>query len=37
MVFDKNGKAIDRSRIVYNSQLTLSGIPAEAYAYQLGS
>ena len=27
----------DRSRIVYNSKITLSGIPQEAYRYMLGS
>jgi len=31
------GRAKDRSRIVYNSHLTLSGIPEEAYRYMLGS
>ena len=27
----------DRSTVVYNSRITLSGIPEEAYRYQLGS
>ena len=27
----------DRSRIVYNSRITVAGIPAEAYRYMLGS
>ena len=27
----------DRSSIIYSSQITLSGIPAEAYRYMLGS
>lgn len=31
------GRAKDRSRIVYNSHITLSGIPEEAYRYMLGS
>jgi len=35
--FAKNGKAPDRSTLVYNSHLTLTGIPDAAYAYQLGS
>ena len=33
MTYPKN----DRSRIVYNSQLTLAGIPEDAYRYMLGS
>lgn len=38
MTFGKGaGKQKDRSRIVYNSHLTLSGIPEEAYRYMLGS
>ena len=37
MAFGKVGGEVDRSKIVYNSRLTLSGIPAEAYEYQLGS
>ncbi len=38
MIFGKGaGKQKDRSRIVYNSHLTLSGIPEEAYRYMLGS
>jgi predicted helicase len=37
MAFGKAGGQADRSRIVYNHQLTLSGIPAAAYEYQLGS
>lgn len=27
----------DRTRVVYNSRITLAGIPEEAYRYQLGS
>ncbi len=38
MSFGKGGgRAKDRSRIVYNSYLTLSGVPEEAYRYMLGS
>jgi len=33
MTFGRNGKEIDKSTIVYNSNLTLSGIPLEAYDY----
>ena len=33
MVFGKNSKAVDKSTILYNSNLTLTGIPAEAYEY----
>lgn len=34
---DTNKLVADRSTIVYNSRITLSGIPEEAYRYQLGS
>ncbi len=37
MVFGKTGKVKDRSTIVLNSRLTLTGIPEEAYEYMLGS
>ncbi len=37
MTFAKQGQSKDRGRIVYNSHLTLSGIPEAAYRYQLGS
>ncbi|MGH3852885.1 MAG: DEAD/DEAH box helicase [Pseudonocardiaceae bacterium] len=42
MAFDKgsrvNGKVTrDRTRIVYNSSITLAGIPEDAYGYMLGS
>lgn len=37
MAFGKNGKVADKSRIIYNSNITLEGIPVGAYAYQLGS
>jgi predicted helicase len=33
----KTAKEKDRSRIVYNSRITLAGIPEDAYRYQLGS
>ncbi len=34
----QTGKLVaDRSTVVYNSRITLSGIPQEAYRYQLGS
>jgi predicted helicase len=35
MRFAKNGRSVDRSRILYNSSLTLAGIPEEAYRYQV--
>lgn len=31
------GKGKDRSSIIYNEHITLSGIPQEAYEYMLGS
>jgi len=37
MAFGKAGKAPDRTRIVYNSRLTMSGIPEAAYEYQIGA
>jgi predicted helicase len=37
MTFSKNGKMPDKSAIIYNSNVTLTGIPAEAYEYMLGS
>lgn len=37
MTFGKNGKAADKSIIIYNSNVTLTGIPAAAYEYMLGS
>jgi predicted helicase len=33
MTFGRSGKAIDKTTIVYNSHITLSGIPLEAYDY----
>lgn len=35
MRFPKSGKAIDRTRIVCNSHLTLAEIPQEAYRYEV--
>ena len=37
MRFAKNGKETDRTTIIYNSGITISNIPAEAYDYQLGA
>jgi predicted helicase len=37
MTFGKNGKVPDKSTIIYNSNVTLAGIPANAYEYMLGS
>lgn len=37
MRFGGRGKVKDRTRIVYNSHITLAGIPQEAYRYTLGS
>jgi predicted helicase len=37
MKFGKTGRVPDRSTIIYNSNITLTGIPAEAYDYTLGS
>lgn len=33
MTFARKGKAVDKTAIVYNSHITLSGIPLEAYDY----
>lgn len=33
MVFARNGKAIDKTSIIYNSRVRLSGIPEDAYLY----
>jgi predicted helicase len=35
MRFGKAGKATDKTHIVYNSHLTLAGIPEEAYRYEV--
>ncbi|MGH3692582.1 MAG: DEAD/DEAH box helicase [Pseudonocardiaceae bacterium] len=37
MTFGKTGRVPDRSTIIYNSNITLTGIPSEAYDYTLGS
>ncbi|MGH3755325.1 MAG: type ISP restriction/modification enzyme, partial [Pseudonocardiaceae bacterium] len=37
ITFGKNGKMPDKSTIIYNSNVTITGIPAEAYGYILGS
>jgi len=37
MRFNKNGKAVDRTKIIYNSGLTIENIPEEAYRYMIGS
>ena len=37
MRFAGTGRAKDRSSIVYNPRITVSGIPAEAHEYLLGS
>jgi predicted helicase len=37
MRFGGKGKAKDRSTIIYNARITISGIPEEAYEYMLGS
>ncbi|GAA1625265.1 DEAD/DEAH box helicase [Catellatospora bangladeshensis] len=37
MTFGKAGKSVDRSTVVYNSNITLKGIPSEAHDYMLGS
>ncbi|MBE3010885.1 DEAD/DEAH box helicase [Microbispora sp. NEAU-D428] len=37
MVFGKRGKSVDKTTIIYNNNVTLAGIPVEAYDYMLGS
>jgi predicted helicase len=37
MRFSGNGKAKTRSAVVYNSRITVSGIPEQAHEYMLGS
>lgn len=37
MAFGSAGKEKDRSTIIYNDRITLSGVPEEAYRYVLGS
>lgn len=33
MVFAKSGKSVDKSTIIYNNRVKLTGIPSEAYDY----
>ncbi|HEX5853690.1 MAG TPA: DEAD/DEAH box helicase [Solirubrobacteraceae bacterium] len=35
MRFGKDAKAVDKTRITYNTHLTLAGIPEEAYRYEV--
>jgi len=37
MRYAKNGKEIDLTTVIYNSDITISGIPASAHDYRLGS
>lgn len=37
MTFGKDGRTPDKSTIIYNNNVTLTGVPAEAYDYMLGS
>ncbi len=37
MRYAKNGKQTDKTSVVYNSQITISGIPDSAHDYKLGS
>ena len=37
MAFAKRGREVDRSTIIYNSRVRVSGIPTQAYDYMLGS
>ncbi|KYJ97911.1 damage-inducible protein [Microbacterium sp. CH1] len=37
MRYGKAGKDVDKSKVIYNDDITLSGIPAEAHEYMLGS
>jgi predicted helicase len=32
-----DGARVDRTTLIYNAQITLRGIPADAYRYQLGA
>ncbi|MGH3904904.1 MAG: DEAD/DEAH box helicase [Pseudonocardiaceae bacterium] len=36
MMFSKHGKTTDKSTVIYNTNVTLTGIPDEAYEYMLG-
>jgi predicted helicase len=37
MRYVKNGKETDRTAVIYNSGITIAGIPEEAHNYRLGS
>ena len=37
MRFNKVGKAVDRSKIIYNSGLAIGNIPEDAYRYKVGA
>jgi predicted helicase len=37
MRYAKSGRTADKSTVIYNSGITVSGIPAEAHEYMLGS
>ena len=37
MRFNKTGKAVDRTKIIYNSGLSIGNIPEEAYRYTVGT
>ena len=37
MAYPKRNKVVDRSRVKYNADITLSGIPSEAHEYRLGN
>lgn len=37
MRFNKTGKAVDRTKVIYNSGLAIGNIPEEAYRYTVGS
>ncbi|MDH6410047.1 putative helicase [Aurantimicrobium minutum] len=37
MRYGKSGKNVDKSVIIYNSQITIAGIPEDAHEYLLGS
>ncbi len=37
MRYSKKGRVADKSTIIYNSNITISGIPAEAHEYMLGA
>ena len=37
MAYPRQGKAEDKSKIIYNAGTTLAGIPPQAHEYRLGS